>query len=118
MYSVNHPHAAAIVQLGKIIGYQLGSGEDVWDKDIKINDGLTDVIWPVYPEVADALALEGGSYTWKLGGHSRIVGLPSYVRFAYDNYRKLGIEPQDLAIAFFDDKRLDAVLGAHAETSI
>ncbi|WP_151447304.1 WcbI family polysaccharide biosynthesis putative acetyltransferase [Lacisediminimonas profundi] len=117
MYSINHPRSDALVQLGKIIATKIGCSKDVYEQDIQISDGLTDVIWPLYPEVADGLALEGGSYQWKLGGHLRMEGVRNYVDFAYNNYRTVGIEPADIAIAYFDESRLDAVLGAQARTA-
>lgn len=111
MYSTNHPRSVAIVQLGKIVATKMGGSSDVYARDIPINDGLTDVVWPVYPDIADGLALAGGNYQWKLGGKGRISGLRDYIEFAYDNYRSLEVEPGDLAIAYFDGSRLDAVLG-------
>ncbi len=117
MYSVNHPRSEAIVQLGKIIATKIGHSKDVYDKDIRISDGLTDVIWPLYPEVADALALEGGSYHWKLGGQLHMIGVRNYIDFAYNNYRTLNIDPADIAIAYFDESRLGAVLGAQAKAA-
>lgn len=112
MHSINHPKTCALIQLGKIAAIKLGIDERVLRSDISIADGLAaDTIWPVYPEVAEELALDGGSYLWKLGGRN-VPGLESYVRGAYELYRKLEIRSDDIAIAYYDDSRHDAVLCA------
>jgi hypothetical protein len=85
-------------------------GSDVYQKHIQINDGLNHIIWPHYPELADDLALEGGSYCWKLGHQTRIDAVRNYVDFCYAGYRSQGIEPADLAFAFFDASNVNTVL--------
>lgn len=113
MHSINHPKPCALVQLGKIVALKLGVDERVLRADINIADGLAgDFQWPLYPDVADALGLEGGSYRWKSGPRNWAVGVENYVRVSYETYRSQGIAPEDIEITFYDDSRHDTVLNA------
>ncbi len=116
MHSMNHPRVDVINHLASMVVRRLGL---TIRRDIvmgEINDGLNNIVWPVYPAIADALGVAGGSYTWKfLAGHRFIDGLTDYVEQAFSAYVQQGIEPARMAIAFQDaspiDRRLRALVG-------
>jgi hypothetical protein len=110
MYSVNHPKVHALVRLGKMLATRMGSDKSIYDRELDINDGLTDVVWPTYPEIADELGVETTGYSWRMGGHNRFPSISRYVEFAYNIYRGQGVRCDDISIAFFDASKLDAVL--------
>ncbi|WP_430232141.1 hypothetical protein [Nitrosomonas communis] len=94
MHTINHPVAEAIVGLGKMIAKRLRPDLSI-ERNIVISDGLTSLIWPVYPEVGMELGLEGG-YRFRIGG-TEIEGVRSYLEFIYKKYVEQGINPGDLA---------------------
>jgi hypothetical protein len=110
MHSINHPKAESVVWLGKMLAIRMGCDHSVYEREIVIVDGLADIVWPVYPEIAAELGIESTGYFWRLGGDERIGGLAAYVEYAYSNYAKQGVRPDDLAINS-DPARLDRVLG-------
>ncbi len=112
MYSINHPKVNALIRLAKIIAMQVDANESFLEKDINISDGLTDVVWPVYPEIADFYALPCGSYDWKF---SKIIsGLKNYIEYSFNAYQKQGIERHDIKFFGRDESVYDRVLGSIA----
>lgn len=112
MHSQNHPKAAAMMRLAKIIAVRLGMDASVYEQQFDIPDGLVNQTWPVYPEIAAAYSLPDTGYLWKLGGTKLIHGLQEYIQFAYSAYESENLVPQDMV---FDDpdvkQSLDRVLG-------
>jgi len=110
MYSLNHPKLMAIARLSKLVARKMGAGADVFEKYIDINDGLNDVIWPVYPEIGDSLSLYS-SYSWKMGEGQWIKGIRSYLEYAYESYAQQNIAPSDIVSVQIDEHRYNQVLG-------
>lgn len=113
MYSLNHPKVIALVTLSKLIAKQLGVGPDKLDRYIDINDGLNEIIWPVYPEIGDHLALYS-SYEWKMGEGKWLRGLRAFLESAYANYGRLNIAPDDLVALQGNEALYDSVLGMYS----
>jgi hypothetical protein len=113
MYSLNHPKVMALVRLAKLIARKMGAGVDVLDRYIDINDGLNDVIWPLYPEIGESLSLHS-DYLWKMGPGWWIRGVRSYLEYAYKNYERLKIAPDDIAAVQINEQVYNQVLGAQA----
>lgn len=110
MHSINHPHIGILVVLAKLIANKLGADEKVLRKHVAVNDGLNDVIWPLYPEIGEELALYG-NYEWKLSEHQLISGLTDYISYAFDHYRSLGIAPDDIIPVGVNQGLYNKVLG-------
>lgn len=113
MYSLNHPKITALIRLAKLAAMKMGASAKVLDRYIDINDGLNEVIWPVYPEVGENLSLPSG-YIWKMGnerGHW-ISGVDAYLKYAYESYTSQGIAPDDIVAVQADERVFDRVLGA------
>ena len=113
MYSVNHPKALALVRLAKLVARKMGAGPEVLDLGIDINDGLNELIWPVYPGVGDTLALNA-SYHWKTEGGNWINGVRAFLEYAYGNYARLNLAPDELVAVGRNDRLFDRVLSAKA----
>jgi hypothetical protein len=111
MYSVNHSKAIALTRLAKTVAIKMGAHKSVLEKDIHISDGLTDIVWPVYPEIADYYALTSGSYDWKFDGQM-ICGLSNYIDYSFSNYKKKNIERHDISFSERDESLYDRVLGS------
>lgn len=93
MHSINHPNIYAISEFVKLIAKNLIA----FDQAIVIPDGLTNDLWPVYPEIALNLGLEGG-LRWRLG--REIDGILNYLIFSYENYEAQNILPGQLVLNF------------------
>src|SRR5262249_25164245 len=100
-----------LVELAKIIAFRLREDEGVFDRDIRISDGLVTDIWPVYPEIADSLAVPSSGYRWRMADRIRLTGILEYLEFVYDSYVQHGFRPDDMYIYGYDNPMLDAVLG-------
>lgn len=110
MHSVNHPRSIVFSELAKLIGKRLDASPNLINREIIIPDGLTQSIWPVYPEIGNELSIEG-NYVWRVGG-VEIEGLRNYVEFSYSCYEKQGILPIDLIPAQdINGKDIDFILG-------
>lgn len=113
MHTLNHPRVDTINHLARLIAEQLQLPLQRNLGPSEINDGLNSVIWPVYPAIADALGLDGGSYCWKFIGRQRYVdGLDDYLAQACAAYAEQGIAPAQLAITYQGTQTIDRVLGA------
>ena len=69
---------------------------------------MTDHIWPVYPEIANALGVEG-SYCWRIE-RQEIYGLDKYLKHTFKSYRDQNLNPGDLQIVG-SHRELDQILG-------
>ncbi len=121
MHTVNHPRLPVLLLLTKLIARHLGLEMRREISPGQINDNLNGQIWPIYPEIAENLALEGGSYVWKYIKDCRFIdGVPNYLAAKYEDYRSQGLTPQDLQFVpssaqFLDSmERADAVLKTFA----
>ena len=113
MYSLNHPKVMAIARLSKLVARKMGAGAEVMDMYIDINDGLNDVIWPVYPEIGDSLSIHSG-YSWKIGKGRWINGVRQFLKYAYECYSQQKIAPSDIVSVQIDEHLYTQVLGAQA----
>ena len=80
------------------------------DREIIIPDGLTEWIWPVYPEVGERLGL-AGSYIWR-NDNKELFGPLEFLHAAYDAYERQHIRPNELAEVVAVSDNIDAVLRA------
>lgn len=111
MHSINHPTIFVLEQLSKIVALQMGANPSQLNRPLALRDGLTDTVWPLYPEVADALSLPGGNLVWKVGANQWLEGVPEYVGFCFDEYARQDIARENLQILHRDLDLLDRVLG-------
>jgi hypothetical protein len=94
MYSINHPRPNLLVELGKLVASKILNDKSYINREIIIPDGLTDTIWPLYPEIGESLGLVG-EYVWRFANRD-IIGVLNYVKYAFDNYNSLGLIPGNL----------------------
>jgi hypothetical protein len=111
MYSLNHPKVLALGRLAKLVALKMGAAPSVLDRHIDINDGLNEIIWPLYPEIAENLSLPG-AYEWKMGEGRWINGIEAFLTDAYDNYSGQKIAPQDIVAVQTNEKLFNRVLSA------
>jgi hypothetical protein len=109
MHSYNHPKISVMVELAKIAAK--AAGIQVIRQVIpgELNDGLNEIVWPVYPEIADDLGLDCGCYRWKLG-NQYIDSLESYVASVFRYYEDLKFKPGDIEFSVEVPEGFDKVL--------
>lgn len=115
MHTPNHPQLTVVTLLARTAARR--AGLEVFDDPSpgELVDGLASTIWPVYPDVAAALSLDTGSWTWKFVTRNEVVcGVSTFVQHAFAAYREQGIAPGDLEIRWTDTRGLDRVLRERA----
>lgn len=112
MYSLNHPKVAALARLAKLAAMKMGASATVLDRYIDINDGLNEIIWPIYPEIGESLSLPS-DYIWKMedGGGHWISGVDAFLKYTYETYANQKIAPHDIIALQVDEHLFDRVLG-------
>jgi hypothetical protein len=87
MHSVNHPKIGALYDIAKLVAEKLGA-ETIANSLIRPHDNLlVGPIWPIYPEIADELALTNGSYLFKTHDSYRLFDLNEFIAGSYSSYR-------------------------------
>lgn len=109
MHTFNHPKVHVLVSLAKMLAVRLGAGEQVWARDIQVQDILAVVTWPIYPGVADALGLEGGHYHWRWHD-KRFADIQAFAEMSYMGYARENLDPADVRLLGFDMDPADAQL--------
>jgi len=118
MLTDNHPSAAALIGLARLVALELGADPgrvDVpWER--LIPDGLlaTSTVWPVYPEIAEALGV-AGSYVWRTPTGA-LLDLDTFIERTLDGYRDLDPAALDLP-RLVDDPRFAEALGRRTVAS-
>lgn len=105
MHSFNHPTAAAVVRLAKLIACKITGDRTILSLPIErsIPDALAlDTIWPIYPGIADHYGLRG-SFLWKIGAARFYRSSAEFVAASYAVYG-------DADSAQWDVPRMDRML--------
>lgn len=109
MHTFNHPKVHVLASLAKMLAAHLGAGDAVWARDIDVQDILTVVTWPVYPDVADAYGLAGGSYQWRwYDAHQTSV--LAFAESSYSAYARSNLDAADIQICGVDPAALNRIL--------
>lgn len=112
MYSSNHPRIHVLLRLAKILALRMGHGRSVLQKHLELEDALSGTSWPMYPEIAGDLSLDGGSYNWKISPLQIYEGIPAYVEYCFQSYETEGLLPDTVEILNRDYAALHKVLTA------
>lgn len=112
MHSTNHPKIAVLEQLGKLLALKLVPERDVRAIELEVHDELADVSWPLYPDIAEQLALPGGNYIWRFSAREVYEGIDDYLDYCYRSYEAQSLEPGHMTILHRNLEQLDTVLGA------
>lgn len=111
MHSINHPRVGAVVHLARTLAAEAGLAVRRDIQSGEINDGLNGTVWPVYPDIADRLGIDGGSYSWKYLAQNRFVdGVDDFVAQAFAGYERQGIGRAELEITYQDAAPIDRAL--------
>jgi len=93
MHTINHPKAVALAGMATMLAIDAGLvPEGTPAPELSFDHLSADVIWPVYPELAEPLGLPGSMLFKRLnrgiepGPNSQIIGLPRLIRESYAMY--------------------------------
>jgi hypothetical protein len=96
MHGINHPRGLALADVMRAAAIRAGLlGEAAPRVRPPFDHLAADTIWPVYPEIAEALGIPGGMlfkrYSHPVGplGNAVYIGLPRLLRESYAMYRAL-----------------------------
>jgi len=107
MHTINHPKISLIVELSYLIRDHI-EPNDLFIYHGEINDPLNLNVWPVYPEIGDFYSYEQSGYIWKCGEEKRLFNLESYIKFSYENYKKIikNLDHVEIIRSNFDQQNL------------
>jgi hypothetical protein len=98
MYTFNHPRVDALVELARIVARRLGADSELVEREIVVPDALTHALWPLYPEIGEALGLRG-NYHWRIATthtYFDLYGVEAYLDSAYQSFAEQGIQPTEI----------------------
>lgn len=107
MHVLNHPHISAIAQLARVVARRLGADEAAVRQPAEhmVPDALSQgAVWPVYPGVADSLALPA-STLWKF--RNTFYDIDGYLDLQFRALEEAG---SPVTCAMSDDRHFDAVM--------
>jgi hypothetical protein len=96
MFSINHPMAFVSVELARLIVKKHFPDTLYHDRELIVEDPLTESIWPLYSEIGEELGLEG-NYIWRIR-NQEIAGLIDYLNFTFTSYQEQMIKPGQLVM--------------------
>jgi len=110
MHSINHPKIHVIAKLSQLLTSMVTNRPLDLIRELGLHDNLDQVIWPLYPDIAQEYSLPGGDYLWKISESHYIDGLAPYIEFCWNQYRMQKIERQNLCLVNRDQAQFDQVL--------
>jgi hypothetical protein len=95
MYGINHPFPLAISQLATQICEREISGnyEPLEDAHKYVTDYLAHIVWPVYPEIAEELGVEG-TYRWRVG--RKYAHLDEFISLCFDSWDSIKLRKREI----------------------
>lgn len=91
MYSINHPRIEVLASLARLAAHR--AGREVRELDLLPSDNLVQgAVFPIYPEVAEALGLPGGAYAFKPPRRYELLDLREYIEACFSVYAQ---QPRD-----------------------
>ena len=109
MHTFNHPKAFAVAKLCRLLCKKL-SIQPLANLDLQEEaTSLSATRWPIYPEIASHLGVGNGDYCWVFN-HQPVNGLAQFVEQAFEDYRQIGITPENLELVNRDLALFDRVL--------
>jgi hypothetical protein len=108
MHTINHPALPAVALQGKAVAACVTGRDAIWDEPIEryADDHLREVVWPVYPFVAEALGV-AGNYHWRYGD-THYGDVTSWAEATWRRYE--GTDPATVVCERFERGEYDAVL--------
>jgi hypothetical protein len=90
MHGINHPSPIAIFELVKqFVSVHLPPPDhEIAGAEQYLTDHLSHIVWPVYPEIAATLGLEG-TYLWREG--SQHAGLRTFIESSFQHWDFLNL---------------------------
>ena len=90
MHGINHPSPIAIFELAKqFVSVHLPPPDhEIAGAEQYLTDHLSHIVWPVYPEIAATLGLEG-TYLWREG--SQHAGLRTFIESSFQHWDFLNL---------------------------
>lgn len=97
MYGINHPLPIALSNLAiQIVEREFaGKHQHVDDVHKYVTDHLAHIVWPVYPEIADELGVEG-RYRWRVG--RKYAQLDEFISLCYEAWDSIKLRKRDIKL--------------------
>jgi hypothetical protein len=113
MYGINHPLPKALSNLAvQIIERNFASMHQREDDAHRfVTDYLAHTVWPVYPEIADELGVDG-SFTWQVGRlvRRRKVQLDEFIALCYKAWDSINLRKREINLIPAVSERDNVVL--------
>jgi len=109
MYGINHPLPIALSNLAiQIVEREFaGKHQHVDDVHKYVTDHLAHIVWPVYPEIADELGVEG-TYRWRVG--RKYAQLDEFISLCYEAWDSIKLGKREINLMPAVSERDNVVL--------
>lgn len=109
MHGINHPRPIAIFELVKQFAsiHLPPPDHEIAGAEQYLTDHLSHIVWPVYPEIAATLGLEG-TYLWREG--SQHAGLASFIDSSFQHWDFLNLRNTQLTFIPSLDESHQAII--------
>ena len=109
MYGINHPLPIALSNLAiQIVEREFAAKhQHVDDVHKYVTDYLAHIVWPVYPEIADELGVEG-AYRWRVG--RKYAQLDEFITLCYGAWDSIKLRKREINLMPAVSERDNVVL--------
>lgn len=109
MYGINHPLPIALSNLAIQIAERefVGKHQHVDDVHKYVTDYLAHIVWPVYPEIANELGVEG-TYRWRVG--RKYAQLNEFITLCYESWDSIKLRKREINLMPAVSERDNVVL--------
>ena len=109
MYGINHPLPIALSNLAiQIVEREFAEKhQHVDDVHKYVTDYLAHIVWPVYPEIADELGVEG-TYRWRVG--RKYAQLDEFISLCYESWDSIKLRKREINLMPAVSERDNVVL--------
>ena len=97
MYGINHPLPIALSNLAiQIVEREFAEKhQHVDDVHKYVTDYLAHIVWPIYPEIADELGVEG-TYRWRVG--RKYAQLDEFITLCYQTWDSIKLRKREITL--------------------
>lgn len=94
MHNTLHPKLPVIAMMARLVLAKAGATPKFrFPENLMADELANNVIWPIYPEIAEHFGVQGGEYVFQFKPTAqRTFDLPSFIAASFEAYEKAGVD--------------------------